>query len=76
MKKLFGIALVLIMVAGCGSKAVEYTPPVIPADLQDCKFYSMRTNGYNMRVVRCPNSSVSTTFSQGKSTTTTVTIDG
>jgi hypothetical protein len=47
-----------------------------PPELQDCKFYRMRSSsGDNLTVIRCPNSVVSTT-STGKNKKKTVTIDG
>ena len=49
---------------------------VKPSQLQDCQFYRMRdTSGVSYVVVRCPNSSTSTTTS-GKNKRTVVVIDG
>ena len=48
-----------------------------PDELKDCKAFRLDTsNGNSIVVVRCPNSTTSSTYSAGKSTNTSVVIDG
>ena len=75
-KLLLTIALVLLII-GCSSKDITEDLQV-PDDLKDCKFY--RVEGFNgtgnLKVVRCPNSNISTTYRSGKANETTMVIDG
>ena len=49
----------------------------LPEGLKDCKIYGIQNgNSMSLSVVRCPNSTVSTTYKSGKTTVTTVVIDG
>ena len=49
----------------------------LPEGLKDCKIYGIQNgNSISLSVVRCPNSTVSTTYKSGKTTTTTVVIEG
>ena len=77
--KLLMVIIGVIMLTGCEpsyeNKTQNFT--VLPDELKDCKFYNVRSNtGSNLNIVRCPNSQTSTTYSVGKSTATTVVIDG
>ena len=78
MKKFLVILIMSLAITACSPTASETSDSYkIPEELNDCKFfylYSPSKSGLN--VVRCPNSSVSTTYMQGKTPTTTVTIDG
>lgn len=77
--KLLMIILSVIMLAGCEPSYKEKTQnfTILPDELKDCKFYDVRSNtGSNLKIVRCPNSTVSTTYNNGKTTLTTVVIDG
>ena len=50
---------------------------IVPEELSDCTFTLMKnTDGESMRVVRCPNSTISTSYNVGKTRQTTVVIDG
>lgn len=71
------IALTLVLLAGCTPSAEEKTWPILPDGLKDCKFYKLRDDsGNTITVVRCPASSTSVQYKVGKSTQTTVTVDG
>lgn len=75
MTKLALISLLAVVSIGC-SKTHNITDNYnLPDELKDCKFY--RVEGFNgassLRVVRCPNSSTSTTY--GKNQTTIVIED-
>ncbi len=77
--KLLMVILCVIMVTGCEpsyeEKIQNFT--ILPAELKDCKFYGVRSNtGSSLNIVRCPNSTVSTTYKSGKTTLTAVVIDG
>jgi hypothetical protein len=55
----------------------ERTFPAMPKELADCRvFYVQNRNGAAMTVVRCPNSATTADVRSGKTTQTTVTIDG
>lgn len=80
MKKLL-LILSLAFISACSAeyddKTAAYTK--VPPELSDCKFYWMREeqgNPNGITVVRCPNSTTSTTAKVGKTQTTTVVIDG
>lgn len=82
MKKLL-IIVVLLVIAGCcsgcspGYQDVAAKYPLKPKELMDCQFFKLvNDNGSPITVVRCPNSTTSVTEQQGKTTTTTVVIDG
>lgn len=71
------IALSIILLAGCTPSAQEQTWPILPDGLKDCKFYKLTDDSANtIRVVRCPMSSTTATYKVGKSTQTTVVVDG
>lgn len=46
--------------------------------LEDCKIFQFQqwSGGSTITIVRCPNSTVSTTYPEGKTTATVITIDG
>ena len=76
------IILVLVAVAltACAPGYEEKHYPVLPDELRDCKFYEVSNGSSSIKIVRCPNSQVSTTWTQqqGKSSVTrsAVVIDG
>lgn len=73
------VAIALLTLVGCHPAGyVETTGEftVVPEALKDCGFYEIWSEGSYLRIVRCPNSTTSTTYSSGKSTVTTVVIDG
>ena len=77
--KLLMVVIGVIMLTGCEPSYEEKTQnfTILPDELKDCKFYGVRSNtGSNWNIVRCPNSQTSTTYSVGKSTATTVVIEG
>ena len=78
--KLLMVIIGVVMLTGCGESGYkDYTESFtnLPEGLKDCKIYYIK-NGKDMSlsVVRCPNSTVSTTYKSGKTTLTTVVIDG
>lgn len=79
--KLLRVVLSVVILTGCGYEP-SYTDDtksfsVLPEGLKDCKIYYIKNSvGYSLSVVRCPNSQTSTTYSVGKSTATTVVIEG
>lgn len=77
MKLVISLLLLFILCSGCTPSAEEYRPEVIPEGLSDCKFFVvLSSSGRHTKVVRCPNSSTSTSYMQGKVQSTTVVIDG
>jgi hypothetical protein len=82
MKKLL-IIVVLLVIAGCCSgcspsvESLDESFTVRPKELKDCTIFRLG-DGYmgHITVVRCPNSTTSTTERVGKTTQTTVVIDG
>ena len=72
------ILLSAFMLSACEPKSVDVTNTfVLPDTLADCTITVItNTNGGLLNVVRCPSSSTSTTYQQGKSQQTFVVIDG
>lgn len=69
------ITLLAITLIGCGTKE-QTTNYYLPSDLSDCKVYYVSGKGVNrnLYVVRCPNSTTSTTHSCGKNCTASNTV--
>lgn len=82
MLKLATLLASVAFLAGCQPHAEKLDFPVIPDGLKDCQFFKLGQGGLgrDIMVVRCPNSSTSTTYQQsnGKTTSskTVVNIDG
>lgn len=76
--KLLIVILGVIMLTGCEPSYKDYTESFtnLPEGLKDCKFYGVSNTDSSLDIVRCPNSTVSTTYKSGKTTVTTVVIDG
>lgn len=77
MKKII-IFLFLISLFGCGNNSYnEVVFPVIPTELKDCKTFNLQNvNGFGITVMRCPNSTTSTNYNEGKIKKTVVVVDG
>jgi hypothetical protein len=76
MKK-FIILTSLLFITACNDGYSTADFPVLPPELQDCSFYYLNNKkGSTITVVRCPNSTTTTTYKAGKSTKTTVVIAG
>lgn len=77
---IFTLLLVVtsLMLGGCKAETTEHTQEyVLPAELQDCKVYSLHSTGNEfIRIVRCPNSTTSATYTSGKRQATTIVVDG
>ena len=71
------VVVAVAVLAGCGPSSVITNYPM-PPELSDCSQYRLRAGdlGTTIVVVRCPNSTTSTTHPVGKSRSTTVVIDG
>jgi len=76
MKKLLAV-FALIVLAGCDpySQDVSTRYSVKPAELKDCSFNELGGGGGRITVVRCLNSTTTTTMHE-KSLKTIVVIDG
>ena len=70
------LAAAAVVLAGCSPNYNSLSMPVLPDELKDCKFYYVSNGGVSMRIVRCPNSTTSTTYQDGKIKRTDVVIDG
>ena len=69
----------MILFAGCNFQpsAKEKVWEVLPEELKDCKFYNLTdSKGNFMRVVRCPLSSTTIQYQNGKTQEIAVIIDG
>lgn len=78
MKKLLFIIPVLFLVAACdpGYSDLSAKYSVLPEELKDCKIYRLQGDGTgSMAVMRCPLSTTSVTYMEGKTQVTTATID-
>jgi hypothetical protein len=77
MKKLIGILFAAIGVAGCSNSATEILFPVMPPELKDCKVFHIKSKtGNSITAMRCPNATTSTSYTSGKTTHTTIVVDG
>lgn len=77
MKKLLTIAFIAIALSGCDPSARNISEQyAMPTELSDCTITLLQGKYNHLNVVRCPNSSTSTTYRVGKTTQTTVVIDG
>jgi hypothetical protein len=75
-KMKYVLILSLMLLAGCEPTAKEKVWPVVPAGLQDCKFYRLTdTEGNAINIARCPLSAT-TAKTQAKNPVTTITVDG
>ena len=78
MKRTLTFLAVALLASGCTPSAQERFFPVMPKELQDCKVFDLDDGtGKTPRltVVRCPNSSTSSTYKSGKATMHTAVID-
>ena len=64
------------LLSACDPSAKQVTFPVLPDELKDCTFHYISGGLNGITVARCPNSTTSTTYRSGKTTRTTVVIDG
>jgi hypothetical protein len=75
-KMKYVLILSLVLLAGCEPSAKEKVWPVMPAELQDCKFYRLTDSEANsISIARCPLSTT-TVKTQAKNPVTTITVDG
>lgn len=75
MKFLIPISMAVFLSA-CTPSYAPVSMPMLPEELKDCGFFSVSNGTDRMYVVRCPNSTTSTTYRVGKHDETTVVIDG
>ena len=75
MKRILLLSVVALL-AACDPYSKEIVPQVLPAELKDCKFYTVNISnaGPILNIVRCPASDVSVLPSQ-KNPVATVTTD-
>nr|WP_200563205.1 hypothetical protein [Paraburkholderia aspalathi] len=64
-----------VLAAGCGPSVSTPSYP-LPPELSDCKLYKLSDGLDSITVARCPNSTTSTTYREGKSDHTAVVVDG
>lgn len=77
MKKLLIIASIALAIIGCTPSAKDISEQyTLPEELSDCTITYLQGKYTYLNVVRCPNSTTSTTYRVGKTTQTTVVIDG
>ena len=77
MKKLLIIASIALAITGCTPSAKDISEQyTMPEELKDCTITYLQGKYTHLTVVRCPNSTTSTTYPVGKTTQTTVVIDG
>lgn len=71
--RLIALLSIVALLSGCNDEPTDATNRYnLPAELKDCSIFYVGS----LTIVRCPNSSVSTSYTQGKVKKTTVTIDG
>ena len=71
------VILGVSILSGCEKESHEKTSSYkLPVGLEDCKIYGLTNeNGNYLTVVRCPLSATSTTYSNGKSTSTVSVVE-
>lgn len=75
MKTLLILTVATLLVA-CTPSAKPKVDLVWPEGLQDCEAYNLQdSNGSNLIVIRCPNSSVSVNQQSGKTRKTVAVIE-
>ena len=75
--KLLAMLGVMILVSGCGQKTTEISGNyILPMELKDCKIFVLENGSSRMKVMRCPNSATSVTYTSGKTTVANVVIEG
>lgn len=76
--KHFLIILTGFLLIGCTPETTDQSGKyILNNELADCKIFNMRSSGgITITVARCPNSTTSTTYSSGKTTHTTIVVDG
>lgn len=75
---LIAAGLIVMTLAACTPTATDVSAAyaVKPTELKDCQFFELRNSeGSHITVVRCPNSTTSTTL-HTKTPITTIVIDG
>ena len=71
--RLIALALICVVLSGCDSSPTDATGRYnLPEELKDCSIFYVGS----LTIVRCPSSSVTTSYMQGKIKETVVTIDG
>jgi len=79
MKKVIFATCIAVALAGCGPSASDETKkfPIMPDGLKDCKIFNIVSeHGSHLTVVRCPASSTTAKYQQGKMQMTVATISG
>ena len=75
--KILSILILAASLVGCSDSARERKFPAMPEELSGCRvFYVQNQAGDAVTVARCPNSVTTASVRSGKTTKTTITIDG
>ena len=75
MFKILSVLVLSAMMVGCEDSSKTLRPEALPSGLSDCAFYELQVTGRRLNVVRCPNSSTSTTYKVGKATNSTTVVE-
>lgn len=68
--------LLVIGLSACSNSAKEVDFPAMPKELADCKIYYLTNDdGDRIYITRCPDSSTSTQFKQGKQTLNSAVVE-
>lgn len=77
MKRLILATVLSAGLAGCSNSASELHFSALPPELKDCKIFAVNNDsGSHIKVARCPNSTTTTTYSQGKRRASVIVVDG
>jgi hypothetical protein len=74
-----GMVFVMVSLSGCAKSATENTSHYdLPDGLKDCKIFYLGSDNSltGITVVRCPNSSTTTTYKQGKTQRSVSVVEG
>ena len=71
------IAAVVVAIAACENSSTELAFPVMPKEMADCKIFRIyNTQGQGITIARCPNSTTTSNYTSGKSSKSTIIVDG
>jgi hypothetical protein len=75
MKKIMLALCVGLLLGGCDATTTEVHGFILPEGLKDCKIYRLRDGISHITVTRCPNSSTSTQYQTGKTTSSSTLVE-
>jgi hypothetical protein len=76
-KSIFIAIILSAFLCSCSDSANKLNFPALPPELSDCVIYELlNTSGDHIKIARCPNSTTTSTYTSGKTSTSTIIVDG